>query len=540
MNLFKLLRDARATGRSVITLQRRLIMFFLLFLVAVMAALFLILFACGIFSAGLREHRAFLANELSHITDDINEDFASVSLGGIALSGKLSEQFEKAMSGEGKTLSKLQTSPEELEPLLDGCFDILQSALEKSRAGGVYIVLDATVNPALFDSEHSRAGLFLKNMEPNAVHLETPSIRFMRGPAALARSRNMTMLPQWKMEFSISDGDFFGITTQAAKGSSLPLSRLYHWNGSKVLAGDYQKAILLTVPLVASDGSVYGVCGFEISSMLFKLQHLPDTTGHTRAFSLLAPINGNELDASGALFAASFSLDAVTASEYITVTPKSGGLYSFTSPNGESFTGLYSPVNLYPKDSAHANEEWAVCVMLPSGDFDAMVQSRNRTVMLMLLMLLVLSSAASFIVSRNYLSPVLGAIKQVKTKPGSEYKKTNILEIDDLFAYLAQQDMSRETKPESLALREEVSELYNSFVSGIKTLSPAERAVFNLYMEGYSAKEITDILCLSINTIKTHNRRIYNKLNVSSRNELMVYVNMMREKEGLSIVGRNV
>ncbi|HHW98320.1 MAG TPA: helix-turn-helix transcriptional regulator, partial [Firmicutes bacterium] len=62
-------------------------------------------------------------------------------------------------------------------------------------------------------------------------------------------------------------------------------------------------------------------------------------------------------------------------------------------------------------------------------------------------------------------------------------------------------------------------------------LSPAEKAVFDLYVEGYKAKEIAAILCLSINTIKTHNRRIYMKLNVSSRKELMVYVNMMKETQ---------
>ena len=39
----------------------------------------------------------------------------------------------------------------------------------------------------------------------------------------------------------------------------------------------------------------------------------------------------------------------------------------------------------------------------------------------------------------------------------------------------------------------------------------------------------TDILCLSINTIKTHNRRIFSKLNVSSRKELMIYINRMEE-----------
>lgn len=66
-------------------------------------------------------------------------------------------------------------------------------------------------------------------------------------------------------------------------------------------------------------------------------------------------------------------------------------------------------------------------------------------------------------------------------------------------------------------------------MENIGTLSPAEKAVFDLYMEGHTGKEISEKLYLSINTIKTHNKRIYEKMNVSSRNELMVYIKMMKE-----------
>ncbi|WP_081424819.1 helix-turn-helix domain-containing protein [Syntrophomonas wolfei] len=62
-----------------------------------------------------------------------------------------------------------------------------------------------------------------------------------------------------------------------------------------------------------------------------------------------------------------------------------------------------------------------------------------------------------------------------------------------------------------------------------KNFSPSEHSVFELYVKGHTAKEIADILCLSINTIKTHNKRIYMKLNVSSREELLLYVNMLKE-----------
>jgi RNA polymerase sigma factor (sigma-70 family) len=120
----------------------------------------------------------------------------------------------------------------------------------------------------------------------------------------------------------------------------------------------------------------------------------------------------------------------------------------------------------------------------------------------------------------------------VKANRVSQYEKTNIQEIDDLFAFLA----SRDEPGDPSALPKDPSQssaLFDAFMKNIKSLSPAERAVFNLYMEGYTAQEIAKILCLSINTIKTHNKRIYSKLNVSSRKELLVYVKLMKEKEGV-------
>ena len=88
-------------------------------------------------------------------------------------------------------------------------------------------------------------------------------------------------------------------------------------------------------------------------------------------------------------------------------------------------------------------------------------------------------------------------------------------------------DGAEATRPEPDAGAEA---MFLEFSQKFETLSRAERSVFNLYVQGYDAKEITQLLCLSINTIKTHNKRIYWKLGVNSRRELMGYLRKMREK----------
>jgi len=69
---------------------------------------------------------------------------------------------------------------------------------------------------------------------------------------------------------------------------------------------------------------------------------------------------------------------------------------------------------------------------------------------------------------------------------------------------------------------------FHAFKENIKKLSRAETAVFHLYMEGYSAGDIAGKLFVSINTIKSHSKNLFRKLNITSRKELMVYARMMK------------
>ena len=54
---------------------------------------------------------------------------------------------------------------------------------------------------------------------------------------------------------------------------------------------------------------------------------------------------------------------------------------------------------------------------------------------------------------------------------------------------------------------------------GIENLSPRENEILRLLARGYAYKEIADELGVGLGTINTHIRRIYRKLQVSSRSE---------------------
>ena len=85
----------------------------------------------------------------------------------------------------------------------------------------------------------------------------------------------MDLLHQWSMEFSVKDMVCFYLVLDTAKDSELPLSRLYYWSHGMRMHEDCDTAMYCLVPLKDSRGQVFGVCGFEISSMLFKLSYSP-------------------------------------------------------------------------------------------------------------------------------------------------------------------------------------------------------------------------------------------------------------------------
>jgi len=73
-----------------------------------------------------------------------------------------------------------------------------------------------------------------------------------------------------------------------------------------------------------------------------------------------------------------------------------------------------------------------------------------------------------------------------------------------------------------------MEELFANFARRVQTLSAAERRILNYYIDGHDTADIPDLAFISIHTVKKHNRSIYQKLEVASRDELMLYIELFR------------
>ena len=331
------------------------------------------------------------------------------------------------------------------------------------------------------------------------------------------------------MEFDISAAPYYHKPLAAAAANPhLPLSRLYYWSGALILPGTSEEIMICSAPLVDSQGNVFGVCGFEISEMLFKLSYMPANRNYNHLFCVLAPIADNSLDLKRSLLAGGYSA-RVTARErsVLQIIKNRRYFYSYQENMGTTYLGLHEPVKLYPDDSVFAVEHWGLAILIPREDIVDSVTYLNVLLFSLLTLLIIAGVICSFVFGQKlFIKPITNGLDLLKSENLATAPKTKIPELDDLIEFLSlrNKELSQKAEQENISLA-----ILDQCLANIKQLSAAERAVFDLYTEGYTAKEIARKLFLSINTIKTHTKRIYTKLNVTSREELLLYVQMLRE-----------
>ncbi|MDD4561741.1 MAG: LuxR C-terminal-related transcriptional regulator [Syntrophomonadaceae bacterium] len=505
----------------------RLFLFLIVLVLTIFLGVIAILFITGTFTAGMSESQRMFENELLHVSQDISNQYGELSIQAIEFSKELSRSIEDKTNKLGIPVSDLHEHPEILERVISGELDRTLFCLQRSKSSGVFFILNATINPALDKAKNSRAGLYIKNMEPNIISSSSPTIIILRGIPSISRNNSLSLHAQWTMEFDVSDAPYYHRPMNAANvNRNLPLSRLYYWTPKLTLPNTSEEVMLCSVPLIDSQGNVFGVCGIEISTMLFKLTHMPNNSIYSRLFCVLSPTTEGTIKLQQSMFAGGYSARIMSkGNDTLKISDNRRSFYSYNNQDS-SFLGIHTPANLYPKGSAFYDEQWATAIMVPEDDLVSSITKLNLLLIGLLMILIILGIIASYVLSQRFLKPITEGLNMIKSTDLSAAPRTKIAEIDDLISFLAthNEELLEKARQENLSLT-----ILDEFLENIKSLSPAERSVFDLYAKDHNAKEIAEILCLSINTIKTHSKRIYTKLDITSREELLLYVQMLNE-----------
>ena len=507
-------------SESAVNIRRKLLFFLLILMFTMLAGVMFIFSLFGVRPFSLHEKERLFENEFSYLSSDIVKQYGNASVQAVRLSRRLFENIAVFMRQKGLFTNELKKHPGLLEPLLRELLPTLLANLDATDCSGAFVTLDATVKPDAAADDSSKAGLYIRNIEPNIRGMGTETRYLLRGTSTLAGNGSLNLQAKWDLEFDITEQLFWREQFAAMEAVRfLPLSRLVYWCSMSPIQGLNEDVMVCSAPLLNEDGKIIGVCGFEISQMNFMARHEPDIKEfHTEVF-LFSSESEKGIRLEDALFAGNSAVySSFPKQGLIQQTGAAGSFMIYTLPGSASFIGMSKRIRLSPDDSPFARQTFTAALLVPKTDFDAAQNAVRLQFGLILFALTALGILASIVLSRRYLNPIIAALGAIRSG-NLEGIKTNIVELDQLVEEVRNQRAKDRPFPD---------DFFAGFIKRVRMLTPVEKTIFRYYLDGMDVKEIMSKMFITKNTVRIHNERMYGKLGVSDKETFMLYVELIR------------
>ncbi|MBR4100779.1 MAG: hypothetical protein IKK51_02720 [Oscillospiraceae bacterium] len=540
LDIKSLVKQFKAEGLS---MRRRFAVYVFSVICLFFTVIIILLNLFGILNPTDRQIMNDLNARLSACSDRIERNSDELAACAISFSGQLEQAIQDYLTENNLTFDELENNSEALDALQNRLYASVYLNMQVAPASGAFYILDTTANSNSDTELYS--GIYLKYINLYSENTVNNDFSIYRGSFSTGKSRGINFHSGWKNE---SSTDFFEHCNETfSDGTHYVLSP------ATTIPDTWERARYIYVPIRGYDDAVIGVCGFEINDLLFQLSYkTEDSRWGTEICGLLDEHDG--------IYSGQFSSNRYNTENALNIKNKNGSqLFDFGS---EKCVGLTKEIVL-------GSEVFSVAVMLPETQYESFLRKGQMHILLIFLIAAILAAVCCIFTSKKYVSPILKKIEQVKSRDNYG-EQLHIREIDDLFAFLEEKDNDYEKQLDDLEnakrfaeeeaqkakkeyekaaekyelakseidrlaekhKEEIVPEEYHFFVENLSMLTPAEYRVYELYLSGKTAKQIAEILHITENTLKYHNKNIYSKLGISSRKQLLRFAALKQHRDG--------
>ena len=356
---------------------------------------------------------------------------------------RINLNVSEILEERGSAVGNIQTDKELNREILESSVDIMVGLLRRSMANDVYLILDTGdlyvgadgVSPA-------NAALYFRDLDTQTDAGYSDLLMEM-GLSSISKDFGITLDSGWKLYFEPDESDmdnfdFYYRTIRTAKeNAELSLESLGFWTGFSSFARNSSPSLKYTVPLIADDGTVYGVFGIGMTENTI-LSNLPvhDFMSETACYVLGRNKTSEDAYDIVAHSGSSFARLVGSESRLTVGETLDDKICDFDIDSSAALAGSVQLLNIYSQDSPYHNEQWALIS----------VADRNTVLrpLLTLRNMLVIASVVSFaisvliviFISREVVKPIAAAIKTMNEN--HEYNQvlsfeaSNIYEIDKM------------------------------------------------------------------------------------------------------------
>jgi DNA-binding CsgD family transcriptional regulator len=522
-------------------MRRRFIVYIVSAIILVVVLILLLLNIFGIMNPTNKQFMDILDAQLLSYSDNIEQDYDRLAAYAISFSNQLEREIQDYLTENNMSFEDLKDNGEMLSSLQNELYDTVYLNMQLSPSSGAFYILDTTVNSN--SSTPLYNGIYLKYVNLYSNSTVNNSITLYRGSYTTGKENGLTFHSGWQNE--IKTNFFDNCNSDFANTTHYILSPTVE------IPDTWEKSRYVYVPIKDIKKNIIGVCGFEVNNLYFQLTEKSSNT------KLGQPI-GALLDTDNGSYFGQFDTNKYNTNTLSVSEKNDFTIFDF---GNDKCIGKTKNVKL-------GKDTFTVALMITEAQFnDYINKGQLKTAGVMFLVLLIAIAYCLFI-SKKYMAPILRKIEQVKSNEALD-SQLKIREIDDLFDFLAERDLEHESKlneletakkaaeEEALRTREayekaleeyelaqsEIVQLsddkkkeiiledYEFFICNLKTLTPTEYRVYELYLEGKTATEIASILGITTNTMKYHNRNIYSKLGISSRKQLIQFATLKQHQD---------
>lgn len=497
-----------------VTLHGKLMMYLLCLILAALGILLLLLTAIGGPLKAEPQIAKAMESQLRTTYDKVSEEMETYTGYSLQLSRELERDIEDFLDEKGMSVSDLNDRPELLLEIQKMMYSELNTTIRLGRSSGVFALVNATINTQIPEADQSRCGVYLRLINVSSNVILSPETILFRGNTEIARENGLELHNRWNMELN-TEGLLSYQELEAGLGQS---EASYYWISRMNLKNTWEDVILLLVPMYTDTGEFLGACGIELNAVHFSLEYPATASSYGSVVTVIAPVeNGNlRLDQGMAGNTEGTWLDNA---ESLSIIEKSAYYSTYRSSKCDYY-GVQMPLEI----PGSGGQKWAVAVLVPRESCDRYILRNRAGIMGVILGFVFIMIVLAWFLSKKFVRPILQGFQDIREGQQAVDGKYRFTELEELCRWLAE----RGKPPEVGDLPPNMAELFEHFARNVKTLTNAEYNIFRYYMNGYEVAQIPKAACVSMSTVKKHNGNIYRKLEISSNEELMMYLDLFR------------
>ncbi|MCH5193511.1 MAG: GGDEF and EAL domain-containing protein [Oscillospiraceae bacterium] len=354
---------------------------------------------------------------------------------------KIGSMIEEITAGQNAAITDISTNKELDRLIMESAADSMIELMRRSMVNDVYLILETG---DLYGSEgggkEAKAALYIRDLDV-MTDAGYEDLLMEIGFSSVSQKFGISLDSGWTLHFEPDPSDtrnfdfYYNTLDTAKKNRSIKKQEdLGYWSGFSKFSGNAAASMKYTVPLIAGDGTVYGVLGIGLTENTI-LDDLPASDFKKEvACYVLGKSTGEDTYDIITHSGISFRRLLGDAEKLRTVETMEQDICGFDA--GDGLAGSVQEISLYSAASPYLNDRWALIAAADESSVLRPYVNLIRMLVVAASISLAISILVVFITSRNVVKPITEAIRTMNSKHKySEvirFEPSNIYELDNM------------------------------------------------------------------------------------------------------------